>query len=78
MDRHMDDSCKRRVYYLHRCFVIVHTKCGQWQASFTQEKLACFVEVSVTEQILPPPMHKNLGMRLALGKMQSKIDSYLL
>ena len=53
-------------------------KCGQWQASFTQEKLACFVEVSVTEQILPPPMHKNLGMRLALGKMQSKIDSYLL
>ena len=45
----------------------VHTKRGQWQASFTQEKLACLMEVSVTEQILPPPTHKNLRTRLILG-----------
>ena len=48
----MDNSCKRRAYCLHRSFVIVYTECGQWQASFTQEKSTCLVEVSVTEQIL--------------------------
>ena len=63
----MDNSCKQRVYCLHCSFVIVHTEHGQWQASFTQEKLACLMEVSLTEQIIPPPTHKNLGMRLALG-----------
>ena len=51
MDRHMDDSCKQRVYCLHRSFVIVHTEHGQWQASFTQGKLACFAEVSVMKHI---------------------------
>ena len=49
---HMDNSCKRRAYCLHRSFVVVHTEHGQWQASFTREKSACLVEVSVMEQIL--------------------------
>ena len=48
-ERCMDNSCKQRAY---RSFVIVHTERCQWQASFTQEKLACLTEVSVTEQIL--------------------------
>ena len=50
----MDYSCKWRVHYLHRSFVIVHIECDQWQASFTQEKSACFTKFSVTKQILPP------------------------
>ena len=31
-------SCKRRADCLHCFLVIVHTECGQWLASFTQEK----------------------------------------
>ena len=27
--------------------LMVYTKCGQWQASFTQEILACLVELGV-------------------------------
>ena len=34
--------------------VLCH-QCGQWQASFTQEKSACLTEVSVTEQIFQIP-----------------------
>ena len=43
--------------------VIVYTEYGQWQASFIQEKLACFTEVRVTEQILQkfPNSKKSLG-----------------
>ena len=63
----MDNSCNRRVYCLHRSFVTVHTKCCQWQASFTQEKSACLMEVSQSRFYL-----QNLGTRLALGKMQGQ------
>ena len=48
----MDNSCRQRAYCLHRSFVIVHTERGHWRVSFTREKSACLVEVSVTEQIL--------------------------
>ena len=37
---------------LHHSFVLVHTECGQWQASFIREKLVGLVEVSATKQIL--------------------------
>ena len=52
MDECVDNSCKRRVEYLHRSLVIVCRECGQRQASFIREKLACLAEVSVTEHIL--------------------------
>ena len=73
MDRHVDDSCNRRVYYLHHSFIIVHTERGQWQASFTQEKSACLMEVSLTEHNLPS--HKSLGDE-ASSCLWAKIDSY--
>ena len=46
MDEHVDNSCKRRAEYLCR---FLHTKRGQWQASFMWEKSVCLAEVSVTE-----------------------------
>ena len=52
MDERVDNSCKRRAEYLCRSLVIVHTECGQWQASFIREKSVFLAEVSVTEQIL--------------------------
>ena len=51
MGKCVDNSCKQRAEYLHRSLVIVHRECGQWQASFIWEKLACLAKVSVTEQI---------------------------
>ena len=47
----MDNSCKRWAYCL-QCSIIIHTEHGQWQATFTQEKAACLVEVSIMKQIL--------------------------
>ena len=38
--------------WIDHSFVIVHMKSGQWQASFTRERLACLMEVIVMEQIL--------------------------
>ena len=52
MDKCMDNSCKWRAEYLCHSLVIVCTERGQWQASFTWEKLVSLVEVGVTEQIL--------------------------
>ena len=49
MDKHVDNSCKRRAEYLRRSLVIVCRKRGQWQASFIQEKSVCLAEVSVME-----------------------------
>ena len=48
--RRMDNSCKWRAYCLYRSFVIIYTECGEWQASLACEKLACLVEVSVTDR----------------------------
>ena len=36
----------QRAEFFHRSIIIVHTQCGQWQASLTQEKLAALTEVS--------------------------------
>ena len=50
-----------------------------WQASFTQEKSACFTEFSVTEHILP--LHTRAwerGKLLDADILWVKIDSYLL
>ena len=41
MDKHVDNSCKRRAEYLCRSLVIVCRKRSQWQASFIQEKSVC-------------------------------------
>ena len=77
MDRHMDHSCMQRVHCLHRSFVIVHTECGKWQASFTQEKSACFVEVSVTEHILPPRTRAwERGLAQHIHNLLKKIHGY--
>ena len=38
--------------WIDHSFVIVHMESGQWQASFTRERLACLMEVIVMEQIL--------------------------
>ena len=51
----MDNSCKRRTYCLYRSFVIVHTECGQCQASLTWEKSVCLAEVSVTADFTEIP-----------------------
>ena len=62
----MYNSCKQRAEYLHHSLVIVHTECGQWQASSTR-KLAGLTEVSVAEQILQnskfPEILGELSMR---------------
>ena len=52
MDGRMDSSCNPRTYAFCS-FVIVPTD-QEWSvaSSFTREKLACLVEVSVTEQTL--------------------------
>ena len=52
MDKRVDNSCKQRAEYLCHSLIIVHTKHGQWQASFNREKSVCLAEVSVMEQVL--------------------------
>ena len=52
MDKLMDNSCKRRAECLFRSLVIIYMERGQWQATFTQEKLTRLTEVCVTQQIL--------------------------
>ena len=46
IDKHVEDPCKQRAEFFHCSIIIVHTQCGQWQASLTQEKLAALTEVS--------------------------------
>ena len=60
---HMHNSCKQRAECLHRSFVTVHTKRGQWQAPSIQEKSAYLEEVGVMEQILrkSPNSQKSWG-----------------
>ena len=41
---------------------------GQWQASFTQEKSACLIEVSVTEQIFQIPKFPEILGELSMCK----------
>ena len=52
MDERVDNSCKGRAEYLCHSLVIIYTEHGRWQVSFTWEKSACIMEVSVTERIL--------------------------
>ena len=58
------DECAENYCKRIRHFLIVHTEHGQWQASFTWEKLACLTEVSVIEQIsMRMPINRGLSMR---------------
>ena len=54
----MDTSCKQRTDCLHCSLITVHTQHSQWQASFTLEKLSCFVEVSVILHKFPNSLGK--------------------
>ena len=62
MNECVDNSCKQRAEYLRRSLIIVCRERGQWQPSFIREKLVCFTEVSVMEQILQEfQIPRNLG-----------------
>ena len=60
MDRQVDDSLSE-AFIAFIAPSLLSTQSMVTQASFTQEKLVCFTEVSVMEHILLP--RKNLGTR---------------
>ena len=49
----MDNSCKQTAYSLHDSIITVHTECGQWRASFPQEKSMCLAEGRVVMERNP-------------------------
>ena len=86
MDKHVDNSCKRRAEYLRRSLVIVCRKRGQWQASSIQQKSACFVGVSVMEsehaqtvctRLFSPRPRTSLGARLLSCRLVSAGGVYV-